>query len=311
MAEAKNPKHPSTAVQTTGHAWDGDLQEFNNPLPRWWLWAFYATVVFAVVYWLFYPAWPIGRSYTKGMLNTITYKVGDKEVTTHWNTRALLWKDMQTGEEALKQQKYMEQIAAASYQQIQSDPKMMDFTLSVGKVLFADNCAACHGSGGQGKVGLFPNLVDDDWLWGGSVQDIHTTISEGRHGFMPSFKSTFTDAQLDDVTEYVLSLSGLAQDQDRVAQGKVLFQGQGGGCYYCHGKAGTGLKSQGSANLTDSVWTIADVPDRPDIAGKREAVRQVIRNGVSRQMPTWKGRLNPTEIKLLTVYVHNLSGGAK
>ncbi len=310
MAEAK-PNKPSGAVQTTGHAWDGDLQEFNNPLPRWWVWAFYATVVFAVVYWILYPAWPIGRSYTKGVMNNITFKEGDKEVTMHWNTRALLWRDMQTGPEAVKQRRYMDQVANADYQQIVSDPKMMGFVQSVGKVLFADNCAACHGSGGQGKIGLFPNLSDDAWLWGGSLEDIHATISQGRHGYMPSFRATFSAAQVEQVSDYVLSLSGHQVDPASAAAGKAMFNGQGGGCYYCHGENGKGMKSQGSANLTDSIWTIADVPGQGTLTGKRDVVAQVILNGVHRQMPNWNGRLSATEIKLLTVYVHNVLGVGK
>lgn len=309
MAESKTTKQ-SGAVQTTGHSWDGDLQEFNNPLPRWWLWAFYATVVFSVIYWFIYPAWPVGKGYTKGMFSSVTYKEGNKEVTTHWNTRALFWHDMQSGPEALKQKHYMDQVAKADYQQIISDPKMMGFVQAVGKELFADNCAACHGSGGQGKVGLFPNLTDDAWLWGGSLQDIHTTITNGRHGFMPSFRGVFTPTQLDDVVEYVLSLSGHKVDQKKATVGKALFTGMGGGCYYCHRMDGTGRKSQGAANLTDSIWTIADVPDQGP-AGQRAAIRHVILNGVQRQMPTWKGRLSPTDIKVLTVYVHNVLGVGK
>ncbi len=159
MSEDKQDKTQSGSVQTTGHSWDGDIQEFNNPLPRWWLWAFYATVVFAVAYWFFYPAWPVGQSYTKGGLNSITYKVGGKEVSTHWNTRALLMKDLQEGEEAVKQRAYMQKLLDADYQQILSDSNMIQFTRSVGKTLFADNCAACHGTGGAGVASLFPNLV--------------------------------------------------------------------------------------------------------------------------------------------------------
>jgi len=309
MSEVKQNKPTSPAVQTTGHAWDGDIQEFNNPLPRWWLWSFYATVVFALVYWVFYPAWPVGRSFTTGMFNTITFKVDGKEKTMHWNTRALLVKDMQEGEESVKQRKHMQEVAAASFEQIQSDSKMMQFTRAVGKTLFADNCAACHGAGGAGVVGLFPNLVDDDWLWGGSFQDIQATLRNGHRGFMPAFRKTFTDAQMDDVVEYVLSLSGQAVDQARVSRGSVLFNGQGGGCYYCHTHAGTGMKSVGSANLTDSIWTIANVPAQKDIDGKRAVIREVIRNGVNRQMPAWKTRLSDNDIKILTVYVHSLGGG--
>jgi cytochrome c oxidase cbb3-type subunit 3 len=309
MSEANQNKSQSNAVQTTGHAWDGDIQEFNNPLPRWWLWGFYATVVFAIVYWLFYPTWPVGSSYTKGAFNTITYKVGDKEVTTHWNTRALLMRDMQQGEEALKQKEYLAKVAAADFNEIVSDAKMMSFVRAVGKTMFADNCAACHGSGGAGVVGLFPNLVDDDWLWGGSVKEVQHTIQEGRRGFMPSFRKTFTEEQMGDVVEYVLSLSGHEVDAEKAKRGGVLFNGETGGCYYCHTRKATGMKSVGSANLTDSIWTIADVSGKKTMDAKREVVRKVIREGVSREMPSWKGRLSPAEIKILTVYVHELGGG--
>lgn len=297
------------AVQTTGHAWDGDLQEFNNPLPSWWLWAFYASIAFAAIYWVLYPAWPVGDTYTKGVMTTTFKDSKGNEVTTGWNTRAEFIKDMQSGDEALKQQAYLKKVSAASYAEIAADPDMTAFAQSMAKVLFADNCAACHGSGGQGKIGLFPNLADDDWLWGGSVQEIHATITHGRIGFMPSFRPTFTDAQADDLADYVLSLSGHKVDPAKAAKGKVLFTGQGGGCYYCHGMDAKGLKSQGSANLTDNIWTIANVPGAPTLDAKRAAVRQVILNGVHRQMPTWEGRLSPADIKVLTVYVHTLGVG--
>jgi len=298
------------AVQTTGHAWDGDIQEFNNPLPNWWLWAFYATVVFALIYWVLYPAWPVGGTFTKGVMNDITFVDSDgKEVTTHWNTRALLLKDLQDGKEARLSQEYMKKIAGASYSEILGDPEMMAFARSVAKGLFGDNCAACHGAGGQGVVGLFPNLADDSWLWGGSVQDIQNTIAHGHLGFMPAFRDTFNDQQLDDLATYVLGLSGHKVDEAASERGKTLFQTDAGGCYYCHTHAATGLKSQGAANLTDQVWTIADVNGAPDLAAMKERVEHVIKNGVQRRMPSWSGRLSPTQIKLLTVYVHELGGG--
>ncbi len=307
MSEAKTKQQG--AVQTTGHAWDGDIQEFNNPLPRWWLWGFYATVVFSIVYWIIFPAWPVGKGYTTGLFNTITFKVGDQEQTTHWNTRALLAKDMQEGKEALRTQEYMAKVAAADYQQILADPDMMAFVRSVTKGLFGDNCAACHGAGGAGVMGLFPNLADDDWLWGGSVEDIQATLTHGRVGYMPAFARTFNDEQLDDVANFVLSLSGHDVPADKLNRGKQLFTGEGGGCYYCHTAEGTGLKSQGAANLTDNIWTIADVQGQPELDGKLNAVKNVIRNGVNRVMPAWQGRLDENQIKLLTVYVHELGGG--
>ncbi len=304
MAEQNQGK----AVQTTGHAWDGDLQEFNNPLPRWWLWTFYATVVFAVIYWIWYPAWPIASTFTKG-IGSVTYQADGKEVTTHWNTRAELIEEMQTGSETLKQQEYLKKVAAASYEQIESDPEMSGFMRSTAKVLFADNCAACHGAGGAPKlIGQYPNLRDDAWLWGGSVQQIETTIREGRHGFMPAFGSVLSDEKIDEVANYVLSLSGAKVDMAKAEAGKAIFQGKEGGCYYCHTESGNGMYSQGAANLTDQIWTAADVPGAADEAGKLEAVKSVIRGGIQRQMPAWSGRLDDTEIKLLTAYVNSLGG---
>ncbi len=301
-------KHNEQAVQTTGHAWDGDLQEFNNPLPRWWVWAFYASVAFAVIYWILYPVWPVGRDYTKGVLK-VSYESNGKTVTSHWNTRAVYIEDMQKGEEALKQKAYLDKVAKASFAQILSDPEMMAFVRSIGKGLFGDNCAACHGQGASGVIGKFPNLVDDSWLWGGSVEDIHRTIRDGHAGFMPAFRETLNEEELEQVASYVLSLSGHKVDPAKAEAGSKIFNGQKGGCHYCHTHQAKGMKSVGSANLTDAVWTIADVPDAPDLKGKLAAVEQVIRNGVQRRMPAWRDRLTPEQIKLLAVYVHELGGG--
>jgi len=308
MSEAKGKTQGT--VQTTGHAWDGDLQEFNNPLPNWWLWSFYGTVLFAVVYWIFYPAWPVGTGYTTGIMNDITFVDSQgNEKTTHWNTRALLLKDLQEGKEALLTKEYMDRIADAGYAEILGDAEMMAFTRSFAKGLFGDNCAPCHGAGGAGVMGLFPNLADDDWLWGGAVGEIEATIADGRYGFMPPFRDALDEQQIDDVASYVLSLSGHEVDTASAARGKAVFQSDTGGCYYCHTKAGTGLKSQGAANLTDQIWTIADVPGAESFEEKKEVVKQVVSNGVERRMPAWSGRLSPAQIKLLTVYVHELGGG--
>ena len=303
----------SGAVQTTGHAWDGDLQEFNNPLPRWWVWTFYATIVFSLVYWLIFPTWPYANTYTKGVGNTITFKNDQGEdVTTHWNTRALLIEDMQNGEEALKQKAYLEKVNAASYEEILSDPDMMAFTESTAKVLFADNCAACHGPGAAlpaSAFGLYPNLADDAWLWGGKLEDIEETLIKGRNGYMPAFGSALSEEQLDQVASYVLSLSMDGIDAQKVAAGKEIFNGQAGGCHYCHTKEATGLESQGAANLTDAIWTVANVPSAPTTEAKLVAVKKVIRDGINRVMPGWSGRLSDDEIKQLAIYVHQRGGG--
>jgi len=292
-------------VQTTGHAWDGDLQEFNNPLPSWWLWAFYATVIFAVVYWVLYPTWPVGNSYTKGVGNDITYTTTDgKQVTTHWNTRALLQKDL--AQARAEQAKYIEQLKTASYTEIAKDEEKSAFAYSMAKVLFADNCAACHQAGGNGVIGPYPNLLDDAWLWGGTYEKIQETITNGRNGNMPSFKAQLSAAQIDNVAEYVLSLSGHEVDANKASQGQAIFSSN---CAVCHGQDAKGQIFMGSANLTDSIWTIANVPAAASLEGKKAAIAQVVTNGKSRQMPAWKGRLSDTEIKILTFYVHELGGG--
>ena len=303
MSSEKN----KPTVQTTGHAWDGDLQEFNNPLPNWWLWTFYATVIFAIVYWVLYPAWPVGGSYTKGMMNDITYTTSDgKTTTTHWNTRALLLKEMQEARESQKQ--YLEDINASTFEQIASDEGKSAFAYSSAKVLFADNCAACHQAGGNGVVGYYPNLLDDAWLWGGSYSNIQESINNGRNGSMPGFKASLTTKQASDVSDYVLSLSGNSVDASAAKRGKAVFAGQGG-CVACHGADAKGQTFMGSANLTDKIWTIADVDGADTAEAKKAAVMNLVNNGKTRQMPAWKDRLSATEIKILTFYVHSLGGG--
>ncbi|MFO7602320.1 MAG: cytochrome-c oxidase, cbb3-type subunit III [Gammaproteobacteria bacterium] len=301
-------KETKQTVQTTGHAWDGDLQEFNNPLPNWWLWSFYATVVFAIIYWVLFPTFPVGKNFTKGVMNDITYVTSDgTENTTHWNTRSLHMKEMQLAREM--QQPYLEKIQAASYVEIGSDQDMRAFAYSTAKVLFADNCAACHQTGGAGVIGLYPNLADDAWLWGGSHAQIEASIREGRVGMMPGFKARFTDAQMGDMAAYVLSLSQVKDINVASARrGQAMFDGAAA-CSSCHTQAGSGDVKMGAANLTDQVWTVANVPGAATVEGKLAEVKQVIASGINRHMPAWKERLSETEIKMLTFYVHELGGG--
>ena len=309
-----NPQQ-SSAVQTTGHAWDGDLQEYNNPLPRWWLWCFYGTVVFSLLYWLLYPSWPVGQTWLKGM-KTVDYTVVDKETGKtkeqeyRWNTRSLLAADLSAAANNEQRKAMLIKVREADFDQIVKDPKTMEFVRSVGKGLFGDNCAACHGRGGQGVVGLYPNLTDNDWLWGSGMDRIHETLLQGRKGYMPPFGAVLKPEQLDDVAEYVLSLSNEAQPSEASARGKEIFQGQIGGCYYCHGADAKGVPSQGAANLTDKIWAIANVPAQKTLQDKKAALKTFISNGVNntRIMPAWKGRLQDEDIKLLAVYVHQLGG---
>jgi cytochrome c oxidase cbb3-type subunit 3 len=299
-------KDPITGVETTGHVWDDTLMEFNNPLPMWWIWTFYATVIFAIVYWVIYPSWPSGLAEKGYFIGTseITYKNdANKEVTTHWNTRALLAHEMQNDENELKRKKYLKEVAAMSYDDIAKDSDKSSFVRSYGKGIFGDYCAACHQTGGQGVIGHYPNLVDDAWLWGGSAAEIQTTISNGRKGNMPSFAKTLSDTEITNVANFVLSLSGTEHDVASAKEGKLIFNGKGG-CMACHTPAGTGLAALGSANLTDKIWTQADVPHAKD---KVAVISAVVKSGIQREMPAWKTRLSEDEIKVLVAYVKLLS----
>jgi cytochrome c oxidase cbb3-type subunit 3 len=301
-------KLQSQTVQTTGHAWDGDLQEYNNPLPVWWVYTFYATVIFALVYWTLYPSWPLGKGWIGGVSN-ITYVNSEGETKTHsWNTRALLLEDL--NQAAVTQKPYFDKVAAMPYEQIAQDPEMSGFIISAGKSLFAENCAACHQAGGQGVIGFFPNLTDDDWLYGGSYEKVHETLLGGRRGYMPAFSEVLNGEQIDQLANYVASLSGIGHDATKASAGDVLFHSETAACLYCHGSDAKGRQEIGAPNLTDNIWLWADVPVADAAEGKVAVIRGVIGGGLNKGvMPAWAGRLSPEQIKVLTVYVHELGGG--
>jgi len=308
MADNTHSQANPTGVQTTGHVWDGDLQEFNNPLPVWWTYTFYATMVFALAYWLAYPSWPIGKGFLPG-LSTITYVNSEgEEESWHWNTRAKLLKETQ--EAAIAQKPYLDKVAGLPYEDIAKDPELSSFVVSAGKAVFADNCAGCHQAGGQGKIGFFPNLTDDDWLYGGSYEAINESLTKGRHGYMPPYSEALEPAQIDELAHYVFALSGGTADSAKASKGKALFHSQAAACYYCHGDDAKGNQVLGAANLTDKVWLWADVPGLQDDAAKIDAIKKIVAGGLDKGvMPAWEGRLSPEQIKLLTVYVHELGGG--
>ncbi|HKL77315.1 MAG TPA: cytochrome-c oxidase, cbb3-type subunit III, partial [Gammaproteobacteria bacterium] len=279
-------------VQTTGHTWDGDLAEYNNPLPQWWVWVFYATVVFSVVYWVLYPAWPVGNSYTEGVLD--------------YSKRAKLQAEMQAVEAGKKypqRQQALKKISQMSPAAILNDPELMNFVNSSGKVLFGDNCAACHGSGGQGVIGHYPNLTDSDWLYGGNPETIHETLVKGRQGYMPAHEDKLSESQIESLAYYVGSLAGEEWAEGKTAQieeGDKLFHGNEAACYACHGKDAKGNQTLGAPNLTDAIWFYG---------GEKETVMTTLRQGRGGNMPAWDERLNDNEIKILTAYVHSLGGG--
>lgn len=304
--------HDNASKNTTGHVWDENLEEATNPLPNWWLWTFYITIIFSVVYWAFYPAWPIGKSFTKGIpgANDVTYVNNKGETkTTHWNMRAQLMKD--TNVAVAAQKKYFDKVAATPFDAVSKDTELMQFVQSSGRQLFLDNCAGCHMAGGQGKLGLAPNLVDDSWIFGGTYEKIQETVTLGRHGMMPPFKGMLPDDKIAQVANYVLSLSGEPHDAEAAKAGDAIFHGEGT-CLACHGPDGKGIEAMGSANLTDKIWLWADVPGAADAEAKVKAVSAIVTGGMNRgKMPTWGGRLSPEQIKLVTVYVHDTLGGGK
>ncbi|MCF6190061.1 MAG: cytochrome-c oxidase, cbb3-type subunit III [Cocleimonas sp.] len=301
-------KDPLTGVETTGHVWDDTLMEFNNPLPTWWLWAFYGTIIFSIVYFIIYPSWPTGlaeKGYIAGT-SEITYKSdAGEEITTHWNTRALLAHEMQNDPNELKRQTMVKKVAATPLASVVKDPQQSQFVLAYGKGIFGDYCAGCHQTGGQGVIGDYPNLIDDAWLWGSDSVDIETTIRKGRTGNMPAHKASMSDAEITQTANYVLSLSGESVDSAAAEHGKKLFNTKG--CSGCHMPTGVGMKALGAANLTDKIWTQANVPAAADITAKVAAVKTIIANGFKREMPAWESRLSNDEIKVLVAYIKLLS----
>ncbi|PKR87226.1 cytochrome-c oxidase, cbb3-type subunit III [Pleomorphomonas diazotrophica] len=278
-----------TGVATTGHEWDG-IKELNNPLPRWWLWVFYATIVFAVGYVFVYPAVPLVTSYSKGLLGYSQRASALDETAAGQAARAEVGKG----------------LANASLEEIKNDPKMLEFAMAQGRAAFGDNCAPCHGSGATGSKG-YPNLQDDDWLWGGTLADIEQTITVGvrstspdtRMNDMPRFGADgLLDAkQVRNVAGYVLSLSGSSVKGADVEAGKQIFVEN---CTSCHGEDAKGIQELGAPNLTDKVWLYG---------GDEESVIYTVTHAHRGVMPTWGGKLDPVTIKSLAIYVHDLGGG--
>jgi cytochrome c oxidase cbb3-type subunit 3 len=280
----------ATGKTTTGHQWDG-IKELNTPLPGWWVISFYLCIVWAVGYWIVYPAWPLVSGYTTGVL--------------HYSSRADVAMEL-ANLEKIRGDK-MVALGAASLADIEKDPALLALARARGKTVFGDNCAPCHGSGGAGAKG-FPNLNDDDWIWGGTLEQIQQTIQYGarsghdqtHQGQMLAFgkDGTLKREQIVTVANYVRSLSGLptSQGYDATAGAKVFADN----CAVCHGDAGKGNPELGAPNLTDKIW----------LYGSDEAsVIDTITNGRAGVMPAWVGRLDPSTIKALTVFVHSLGGG--
>lgn len=287
---AKVEKDAVTGTETTGHEWDG-IKELNTPLPRWWLWTFYATVIWSLGYVIAYPAIPLVSEATKGMLG--------------YSSRAEVAATIAEAKAA--QSQYLEKIAAMPLEDIRKDQDLFQFAVAGGRSAFGVNCAPCHGSGAQGAPG-YPNLNDDDWIWGGTLEAIHTTLLNGiryeqnadtRESQMPAFgrDEVLTRGQINDVASYVLKLSGQDHDAAAAGRGETVFTEN---CVACHNEGGTGNPELGAPALNDAIWLYGN--SRVQIAAQVSNPR----HGV---MPAWAGRLDAATIKQLTLYVHSLGGG--
>lgn len=278
-----------SGVETTGHEWDG-LKELNNPLPRWWLWVFYVCIIWSVGYWVVYPAWPTLSGATKG--------------TAGWTRINRLEKEQQ--EITNRQAAYLSDFKVSSFDKIMNDERLYAFAVAGGSAVFKDNCATCHGTGGAGGRG-YPNLNDDDWLWGGRIDDIYSTISYGVRsghekthiGMMPAFGRDGLMSR-DDITTVANYVAGISRDGHNLSSpGYALFQKN---CASCHGPDAKGLREFGAPNLSDSIWLYG---------GTKEIIYNTVYNGRAGVMPYWQTRLNEDTIRQLAVYVYSLGGGEK
>lgn len=318
MADNKNK---STEVKDTGHVWDG-IRELDNPCPRWWLNALYLSGLIVLIYFILYPSLPLVNKSTKGLLG--------------WTQIGEYKEDLAKVE--AKRAPFDDRLAAMSVNEILADKEMLNYAIGSSKVLYGDNCAACHGTGGAPAAGAgYPNLTDDDWLYGGTVEDIEVSLAKGRQGMMPAHETLLKTEEVNELVKFVLdSSNGVATEA-----GKALFTAKG--CVACHGADAKGIKAVGSANLTDKIWRFS---------GEEDEIRKTILHGVNAAndkntrvavMPQWNQklavmlearayaiadgedpnaidwseeldgteaeRLSETDIKKLTVYVHQFGGG--
>lgn len=289
---AKQVKKSSQDVGTTGHSWDG-IEELNNPLPRWWVWVFYATIAWGIWYSIAYPAWPMLTQATQGYLGSDTRADVAAEIKSFDDANA-----------AIKAK-----LVAAPLTGIAADEELKQFAVSAGASVFKNNCAQCHGSGAAGVQGKgYPNLTDNDWLWGGDMEAIHATVSHGirnttdgdaRYSEMPKFGADglLDETQIGQVVEYVLQLSNQEHDAALAGPGATVFTDN---CSACHGPAGEGDRMQGAPALNDAVWLYG---------GDRETITNTVTYARFGVMPAWAGKLSEDEIRAVATYVHSLGGG--
>jgi cytochrome c oxidase cbb3-type subunit 3 len=294
-AHDNREKDAATNTDTTGHEWDG-IKELDTPLPRWWLYLFYACIAVAVVYWVLMPSWPLLNSYTKGALGHSDRKIVVTELQRLHQARAADFQRLQS----------------VTFDEAIADPDLRQFGFAAGETAFNDNCRTCHGAGGGGLKG-YPSLADNVWLWGGTPEDIEHTLRVGirsthpdtRMSQMPAYgrDGLLTEPEIGNLTEYVLSISAASKrikpNIQAAAAGAPLFAQQ---CVSCHGVSGEGNRAFGAPSLRDDIWLYG---------GTREEIRTQIEQGRGGVMPSWQSRFDPATIRALAIYVYALGGGEK
>ena len=282
----KIEKDAVTGTETTGHEWDG-IKELNTPLPKWWLYTFYATILWSLAYYILYPAIPYVTGATTGLLG--------------WTSRGQIEEQLSAARAARAD--YLEAVQTTDLAAIPDNPELFFFARRGGEAAFNDNCAPCHGTGGAGNPGGYPVLADDVWLWGGTLEAIEVTIRHGirwsedeetRFNEMPPYGEILASEEIDEIADHVLSLSGGAASTEA---GALLFADN---CAVCHGEQGEGFPDMGAPRLNDAVWLYGG--DKADIVAQISQPRQGV-------MPAWASRLDEETIKMLTLYVHSLGGG--
>lgn len=281
----------ATNTETTGHEWDG-IKELDTPMPRWWLWTFYACIVWAVIYSILMPAWPLVNGATPGLLGFSSRVNVATELEEVADSRAPM----------------SARLMEMELDEVKSDPEMERFAMAGGGAVFRNHCSQCHGAGGQGALGGYPNLLDDDWLWGGTLAEINQTITHGirydadpdsHFSQMPAFGDILEPEEIDNLVEYVLSLSGADHDAAMAGSAAEAFLDN---CSACHGEDGKGMVDLGSPNLTDGIWLYG---------GDRESLHSTITYSRYGIMPSFSlnNRLSESDIRKAAIYVHTLGGG--
>ncbi|MGP9790612.1 cytochrome-c oxidase, cbb3-type subunit III [Roseinatronobacter sp. NSM] len=279
-------------VATTGHSWDG-IEEYDNPMPRWWVWIFIITIIWSVGYWLAYPAWPGIKSSTAGLLG--------------YSSRANVVAEIDEFE--ARNEQFFVQLVDTDLEDLRDNDDLHRFAVNAGAAVFRAQCSQCHGSGGAGvQAAGYPNLLDDDWLWGGTYDDILTTVTWGirnedhadaRWSEMPAFgrDGLLDDPEIDQIVNHVLSLSGSDHDAQLASAGAELFEIN---CASCHGDGGEGDYFLGAPALNNQVWLYG---------GSFDAIRETVYYSRFGVMPGFENRLREAEIRAVAAYVHQLGGG--